>query len=59
VRIASTSSQKCLYGSNSMLAVMNFHYLGQELLSPKKLGYLNSAFDIVFYTMWGVWWRSG
>jgi hypothetical protein len=34
-----------------MLAVMNFHYLGQELLSPKKLGYVNSAFDIVFNTM--------
>jgi hypothetical protein len=34
-----------------MLAVMNFHYLGQELLSPKKLGYVNSAFDIVFCTM--------
>ena len=34
-----------------MLAVMNFHYLGQELSSPKKLGYVNSAFDIVFNTM--------
>jgi len=30
---------------------MNFHYLDQELLSSKKLGYMNSAFDIVFYTM--------
>jgi hypothetical protein len=34
-----------------MLAVMNFHYLGQELLSRKKLGYMNNALDIVFYTM--------
>ena len=34
-----------------MLAVMNFHYLGQELLSPKKLCSVNSAFDIVFYTV--------
>ena len=30
---------------------MNFHYLKQQLLSPKKLGYVNSAFDIVFNTM--------
>ena len=34
-----------------MLAVMNFHYLRKEFLIPKKLGYVNSAFDIVFYTM--------
>jgi hypothetical protein len=40
-----------MYGSNNVLAVMNFHCLGQELLSPKKLGYMNSAFDTVFYTM--------
>ena len=34
-----------------MLNVMNFHYFGQELLSSKKLGYVNSAFDIVFNSM--------
>jgi len=45
------SSPKCIYVSNSVLAVMNFHYLKQQLLSPKKLGYVNSAFDIVFNTM--------